>query len=251
MLSFPPTTYEKMAYVKAVVKKQSSLPDHLVRLTASYLPIHTDFDLARQSLSFNLLGQVTNLDVRQMIREALISNVCDLKIKRQIFLNLLIARSRIYIIAFEDLLQEISDAGYLVNLDCVDMSYLKLVRLKLDNMTVRYADFSKTLIYGSTFIGSDLSGASFDNARIQLVNMQWAALNGATWNGASLDQINFSGATDFDLEGTKSIGRIKTDDQEMDRPVSNGHYRMVASGRSAPDELIVPDPVTPCCCIVL
>ena len=250
MLSFPPTTYEKMAYVKAVIKKQSGMPDQLVNLTSHYLPLQSNFDLALHPLKFDRYGNVTNLNVRQMIREALISNVCELRIKRQIFVNMVAERSRFYLLAFDRLLQEIDDSGYLVNLDCIDLSHLELTRIKLINTSLRYADFTMASIHSAAFTGSDLSGATFADAQLRLVNMEITVLNGVTWTGASLSRINLTGATEVDLHAAKTVSRIYLDDQEISRRGSGRGYHQLKL-----DTYEIEDPVSlelnrPCCCVI-
>jgi len=250
MLSFPPTTYEKMSYVKAVLTRQTELPMPLVNLTCDFLPLDDDFDLAKFPLIFGRDGQIRNPRVRKMIREALISNVCELNIKRQIFLNLLSDTSGFYHAAFEHLLHEISQTGYQVNLDYVDLSHLELVRLPLMNMSLKYADFSDSLIHGVNFTHTDLNCAKFIDSELRLVNMAHVSLFGSTWDGAILIRVNLSGAQDLDLAGAQSINGVYVDDGCIpDR--TTREYRLAISENDCLTESIQEKEEVRYCCVIL
>jgi len=251
MLSCPPTTYEKMSYVRAVLTRQTGLPRALVGITCDYLPLESDFDLARLPLMFNPDGEITNPPVRKMIREALISNVCELSIKRHIFLNLLADTSGYYFGAFEQLLLEISEADYLVNLDHVDLSQLELVRLKLNNMSLKFVNFSASFLHGVSFLNADLSGAQFIDSELRLVNMEHACLRDCVWTGATLVRVNLHGASDIDLAGAGIINGIFMEEHIVELPVRNTAYHLVTAEDENSFSSIALETDSRCCCTIL
>ena len=252
MLSFPPTTYEKMAYVKAVLKKQAGIPDSLVHLTGSYLSLQSDFRLALQPLKFSGDGRVSNPRTYHAIREALISNFCDLLVKRQIFLNMTPDASGIYACVFNLMHQDIRDSGYLINLDFVDLSHLDLNGLNFDGMSLKYADFTASLIHDTSFLAADLRNAKFDDAHLRMVNLEMTELEDVTWTGATLTRVNLFGATNLDLCGIKEINQncAPLEATPSGTTLNFTFERSDSSAAStASDGPPIPD--GPCCCVVL
>ena len=224
-----------------------------VDITGKYLALNSEFTQATALLKFDRRGQVMNPEVYEAIREALISNVCELQIKRQIILNLLSDNSTISRTIFGILLKEIRASGYQVNLDCVDLSYLKLVRLNFSGMSMRYADLSHSVIYGTKFNSADLSDANFTSARLRLVNMEDALLLNADWTGARLNRLNMFRAAEVDLTKAHEVNRIWIDTGMLDEMEPAGKYRIV---RNDPDDMQEMSELTrsdsnPCCCIFL
>ncbi len=253
MLSFPPSTYEKTAYLKAALKKQAGMSEPCTEIIGKYLALNSNFPRATELLQFDRYGQVTNQAVYAQIREALISNVCELQIKRQIILNLLSDKSNLSRNIFDLLRKEINASGYRVNLDCVDLSYLKLVRLNFSAMNMRYVDFSHSVIYGSKFVNTDLQESNFSCARLRLVNMENALLTNANWSAARLARLNMLGAMEVDLTKAHEVNRIWIDTGMLDEMESAGKYWIV---RNDPDDGPEMSELTrsdsnPCCCIFL
>lgn len=253
MLSFPHSTYEKTAFVKAALKKHAAMSDQAIDITGRYLGFNEDYVAATELLRIDRHGQVTNKDVYAAIREALISNTCELQIKRQIFLNLLSDKSNLSRTIFDILLKEISASGYQVNLDCVDLSYLKLLRLNFSNMSLRYADFSHSVIVGTKFTCADLTKVNFSSARLRLVNMEDAMLHHANWNGASLNRMNMYGADDVDLTQARDVNRIWIDPALLTEQISRDRYLMIQDETADMQEIstLGQTDVVPCCCVFL
>lgn len=253
MLSFPPSTYEKTAYLKAALKKQAGMTEPCTEIIGKYLALNSNFTRATELLQFDRYGQVTNQPVYEEIREALISNVCELQIKRQIILNLLSDKSNISRTIFNLLQKEIRASGYQVNLDCVDLSYLKLVKLNFNAMSMKYVDFSHSVIYGSKFANTDLSESDFSSARLRMVNMENALLVNVNWTAARLNRLNMFGAVEVDLTKAHEVKRIWIDTGMLDEMESAGKYWIVRNDpndRQERSQLTRSD-TNPCCCIFL
>ena len=253
MLSIPPTTYEKTAYIKAALKRHAEMPPRAIYLTGRYLSLQSDLALALRPLQFDGIGMPTNPDILHAIREALISNVCDLLVKRQIFLNMVSDTGGLYVAAFNLLHNEIRCSGYTVNLDFVDLSRLNLIELDFDGMSLKYTNFTESCIHASSFAGADLRHAKFNGARLCQVNLTMTQLEDVNWDEATMSYSNLSGATGLDLIGTKELSLDRADHSEPRDSVNSSE-----SGFAHPDvNLIIengeptPDPNKKCHCIVL
>jgi hypothetical protein len=153
------------------------LPSELVGLIAEY-----DMPLASQPLRVddrgNLIESDENRAIRSAIRDALISQDIDPKIKRQIFIN---AMQFQYRREFHMLLSELRNLCIPVNLNNTDLSCLFLKGFYLGQATAVSINLSGSIIEDCSFAQANLTNANLKGTSFKNVDLFKASLYGATF----------------------------------------------------------------------
>lgn len=154
---------------------KSIFPSELSGLIADY-----DVPLASQPLHIddrgNLIESAENRAIRSAIREALISDDTDPKIKRQIFINVMQFQCQR---EFQKLLLELRNRSLPVNLNNTDLSRLFLKDIHLDQATAVGINLSGSIIENGSFSQTSLKNANLKNATFKNVDLFQTVLYGA------------------------------------------------------------------------
>ncbi len=164
---------DRRAQIDASLK--SIFPSELSGLISDY-----DISLASQPLqvddSGNLMDSEENRVIRSAIREALISDGADPKIKRQIFINVMQFQCQR---EFQKLLLELRNLSLPVNLNNTDLSRLFLKDIHLDQATAVGINLSGSIIENCSFSQTSLKNANLKNATFKNVDLFQTFLYGA------------------------------------------------------------------------
>ena len=205
-----------LAHIKSTFKASTALPDALVDLTISYLQTKDAFIIAIAPLFFDDDGKLTNPPVREKIKEALISNICDGQIKRQIFINLINATCPCYIAEFNQMLKEIDQLDYCVNLDFTNLKQLDLSDLIFYRISLRHACLIETNIMRCVMSFVDLTAAKLNKARIHMVRIDSSVMTEVIWDGAEISRLTLTDAVNVQFTRMNKISRVAVNGKTVD-----------------------------------